>query len=90
MIISHVWVFFCSFSPDADYDLLSDYQSFESRQLVLGLVVEWTVNTSDSGVGNQHSDPSEFIVICSVVADTATRSANARRFVSHQAGLAGQ
>jgi hypothetical protein len=63
MIISHVWVFFCSSSPDADYDLLSAYQSFESRQLVLGLVVEWTVNTSDSGVGHQHSDPSEFIVI---------------------------
>jgi hypothetical protein len=39
---------------------------------MLGLVVEWTVNAPDSGVGNQHSDPSDFIAICSVLADTTT------------------
>ncbi|MEA3102725.1 MAG: hypothetical protein QOF74_6965 [Caballeronia mineralivorans] len=90
MINSHVWVFFCSSGPELEYDLLPDEKSFESRQLVLGLVVEWTVNAQDSGVGNQHSDPSDSIAICSVVADTATRSENARCFVLHHARLVGQ
>jgi hypothetical protein len=43
--------------------------------------VEWTVNAPDRGVGNPHSDPSDFIEICSVLADTATRSEKVRCFV---------
>jgi hypothetical protein len=90
MINSYVLVFFCSSGSDSEYDLLPDEQSFESRQLVLGMVAEWAVNAPDRGVGNQRSDPSDFIAICSVVADTATRSENARCLVLHHAGLAGQ
>jgi hypothetical protein len=59
MIISHAWVFSCSSKPNPEYELRPDEQSLESRQLMLGLVVEWTVNAPDSGVGNQHSDPSD-------------------------------
>jgi hypothetical protein len=53
-------------------------------------MLEWTVNAPGIGVGNQRGAPSDSIAICSVLADTATRSVDERCFVLYHASLAGQ